>query len=270
MIELFEQNIKTIDRQSSKGNQLKWMNGELWYKADYTGYEGLTEYVVSHLLKYSALLPSQYVVYDLEEIKYRSNIYKGVRSNNFLKDDWQLITIERLFHNFFGESLQQAIFNIEDHRERLLFLVKQVERITGLKGFGVYMNILFTIDAFFLNEDRHTHNIAVLMNGEGKFDCCPIFDNGAGLLADTRMDYPLGGDIRKWKKLVKAKTICDDLDEQLDISEELYGNQLKFRFTRQDVKSLLEGAEIYSREERKRVEELLYMQMDKYQYLFEA
>lgn len=270
MIELFEQDIKTIDRQSSKGNQLKWENKELWYKADYTGYEGLTEYTVSHLLKLSSLHPSEYVVYDLEEIKYRSNVFKGVRSNNFLKDDWQLITIERLFHSFFGKSLQQTIFNIEDHRERLLFLVGQVVRITGLKDFGRYMNILFTIDAFFLNEDRHTHNIAVLMNGEGQFKYCPIFDNGAGLLADTTMDYPLSGDIYELKKRVKAKTICDDLDEQLDISEELYGRHLKFCFKRQDVVRLLEDAEIYTGEERRRVEELLYMQMNKYQYLFKG
>ena len=39
--------------------------------------------------------------------------------------------------------------------------------MTGLQNFGVYMNKLLTIDAFFLNEDRHMHNIAVLMNGEG-------------------------------------------------------------------------------------------------------
>ncbi len=35
MIELFEQNIRTNDRQSSKGNQLKWENKGIWYKADY-------------------------------------------------------------------------------------------------------------------------------------------------------------------------------------------------------------------------------------------
>ena len=39
----FEQNIRTNDRQSSKGNQLKWENEGIWYKADYTGYEGLVE-----------------------------------------------------------------------------------------------------------------------------------------------------------------------------------------------------------------------------------
>ena len=30
MIELFEQDLKTNDRQSSKGNQLKWKNGNIW------------------------------------------------------------------------------------------------------------------------------------------------------------------------------------------------------------------------------------------------
>ena len=44
MIELFEQNIRTNERQSSKGNQLKWENKGIWYKADYTGYEGLADY----------------------------------------------------------------------------------------------------------------------------------------------------------------------------------------------------------------------------------
>lgn len=39
MVEVFEQDIKTNDRQSSKGNQLKWNNSGIWYKADYTGYE---------------------------------------------------------------------------------------------------------------------------------------------------------------------------------------------------------------------------------------
>lgn len=60
--------------------------------------------------------------------------------------------------------------------------------MTGLQNFGVYMNKLLTIDAFFLNEDWHMHNIAVLMNGKGDYAYCPIFNNGAGLLADTTMD----------------------------------------------------------------------------------
>lgn len=46
--------------------------------------------------------------------------------------------------------------------------------MTGLQEFGIYMNKLLTIDALFLNEDRHTHNIAVLMNGKGDYAYCPI------------------------------------------------------------------------------------------------
>lgn len=50
MIELFAQNERTADRQSSKGNQLKWEKDGIWYKADSAGYEGLAEYMVSHLV----------------------------------------------------------------------------------------------------------------------------------------------------------------------------------------------------------------------------
>lgn len=83
MIELFEQNIRTNERQSSKGNQLKWENNGIWYKADYTGYEGLAEYMISHLLKKSTLAEDEFVCYDLEKIKYGTVIYKGVKSRNF-------------------------------------------------------------------------------------------------------------------------------------------------------------------------------------------
>nr|MBP3598737.1 hypothetical protein [Eubacterium sp.] len=41
MVELFEQDVQKNGRQSSKGNQLKWLSWGVWYKADYTGYEGL-------------------------------------------------------------------------------------------------------------------------------------------------------------------------------------------------------------------------------------
>ena len=268
MVELFEQNIRTNDRQSSKGNQLKWENDDIWYKADYTGYEGLSEYMISHLLKQSTLVENEFVCYDLEKIKYKTIIYNGVKSNNFLSNSWQIITLERLFNNFFGESLYSALYRIPDHEERLRFLVQQVERMTGLPNFGIYMNKLLTTDAFFLNEDRHMHNIAVLMNGDGEYAYCPIFDNGAGLLADTTMDYPLTEDVYLLMDHVQSKTICTDFDEQLDISESLYKSNLKFHFTQKDVTELLANATSYPEEIRNRVETILFAQMRKYAYLF--
>ena len=268
MIELFEQDIRSNERQSSKGNQLKWKSSGNWYKADYTGYEGLAEYVVSALLQKSTLHPQEYVRYDLEQIQYKSIIYNGVKSANLLEEDWQIITLERLFKNRFNQSLTQSLWKIPDVKERLLFLTSQVERITGLKDFGIYLNKLFTIDAFFLNEDRHMHNIAVLMNQEGKFAYCPIFDHGAALLSDTTMDYPLGINVCESLASVKSKSICDSLDEQLDASEEICGNHLQFNFSKKDVEEILDGADIYSDEIRKRVAEILYQQMRKYKYLF--
>ena len=268
MIELFEQDIRKNDRQSSKGNQLKWENQGIWYKADYVGYEGLAEYMISHLLKKSTLSENEFVVYDLEQIKYRSNNYTGVKSINFLEEDWQLITLERLFQSFFGQSLYKAIFLIEKVEDRIQFVVDQVERITGLHDFGIYLNKLFTVDAFFLNEDRHTHNIAVMMNQRGEFAYCPIFDNGAGLLADTKMDYPLTEDVYELMQQCRAKTISTDFDEQLDVSELLYKINLKFSFTKQDVRELLEDVAEYSIEEKNRVEAIIYEQMRKYKYLF--
>lgn len=50
MAELITSKKQELNRNSSKGNQLKWSNGTVWYKADYLGYEALSEYVVSHLL----------------------------------------------------------------------------------------------------------------------------------------------------------------------------------------------------------------------------
>ena len=138
MVQLFEKSIRKNEIQSSKGNQLKWENDGLWYKADYTGYEGLAEYVISHLLRKSTLSENEYVLYDLEEIRYNSVVYNGVKSRNFLHDDWQVITLERLFKSFFGESLNRIIYSIENYENRLKVIVTEVERRTGLKNFGVY------------------------------------------------------------------------------------------------------------------------------------
>lgn len=70
-------------RQSSKGNQLKWENKGVWYKADYTGYEGLSEYLISNLLCRSTLHEAEFVRYEPERIRYRQKIYEGVKSENF-------------------------------------------------------------------------------------------------------------------------------------------------------------------------------------------
>lgn len=268
MIELYEDNVKLFDRHSSKGNQLKWERDGIWYKADYTGYEGLAEYVVSQLLKKSTLRTDEFVVYEPEQIKYKRQIFNGVKSNNFLEKDWQIMTLQRLYKTKYNRNLMQDVWSIPETTDRLRFLVEQVEQLTGLRDFGIYLSKMLTIDAFFLNEDRHMHNIAVLMNGDGKIRLCPFFDQGAGLLADTTIDYPLGTDPISMIGEVKGKTICQSFEDALDAAEQLYGYHLKFLFTGNDVKKLLENIPIYSDEEKGRVETVVLQQMHKYRYLF--
>lgn len=125
-----------------------------------------------------------------------------------------------------------------------------------------------TIDALFLNEDRHMHNIAVLLDNSKKYHYCPIFDNGGALLSDTIMDYPMQGDLQKMLARVAAKTIHRDFDEQLDAAEKLYGQHIHFRFDRKDVEELLRSESYYSKETKDRVLEIVMNQRRKYTYLF--
>ena len=202
MIRLAEKNIRAAQRQSSKGNQLKWEDKGFWYKADYMGYEGLAEYVVSSLLKYSDVAANMYIRYQTEEIFYKRSRYLGCKSRNFLP------------------------------------------------------------------EDRHMHNIGVLLDEQGKYHYCPIFDNGCALLSDTRMDYPLEEDIIELIPQVKSKTLSVDFDEQLDAVENLYGHHIHFSFGRHEIERVLEEEPYYSREVKSRVREILLQQRRKYQYLF--
>lgn len=268
-VELFEQHIVTTERHSSKGNQLKWKDGEIWYKADYTGYEGLSEYIISNLLKKSSLNSEEFVIYEPVNIRYKNNVFTGVKSNDFLDDDWQIITLERLFKEFYGKSMYETVWKIQGIMPRFKFMIEQMERITSITDMGVYFAKLFTIDAFFLNEDRHMHNIAVLINEEKKFKLCPIFDNGASLLSDTKMDYPLDEDVFSLLKEVRAKSISTDFDEQLDVAEMLYDDTIKFYFTQKDVNDLLDSITIYDKKEIERVRTIIFNQMNKYNYMFQ-
>ena len=270
MVELFENEIMDTGRKSSKGNQLKWCRDGVWYKADYAGYEGLSEYMISHLLKKSSLLEDEYLLYDPERVKYKKAYMNGVKSLDMLYDDWQIITLERLFLSIYGKGLNSMIYSEKDPEKRLELIVTQTERITGIEGFGTYMSKMLTIDSFFLNEDRHTHNIAIFADSGGRYSFCPIFDQGAGLLSDTTLDYPMDSDVYECIEQAKPKTFCDDFDLQLDIAEKMYGNSLNFYFSKKDVDELLDAVPegMYGSDVIERVRTVLYYQMRKYGYLF--
>ena len=270
MTELFSEDRMDPQRRSSKGNQLKFARDGYWYKTDYLGYEGLAEYVVSKILAFSSLRRDEFVDYELEKISWHGRVFPGCRSRDF-SDGWQLITLERLFQQEYGAGVNQVLQTAENSRERLQMLVNLTERATGLSQAGIYFSKMLTIDAFFLNEDRHSHNIAFMTDQKREYRFVPFFDQGAGLLSDTAIDYPLDQDVYQMIPIPRAKTFCADFDEQMDTAEELYGNQLRFHFSRTDAEKILQEAEdYYSEEVRTRVLNILMQRKRKYQYLFDS
>ena len=92
---------------------------------------------------------------------------------------------------------------------------------------------MLAIDAFFLNEDRHTNNLSVIRNEKtGKYRLSPIYDNGLSLLSDLH-DYPLEQDIYSMIARVQAKPFDRDFDLQTEAAEILFRPQLNYRQRRQ-------------------------------------
>lgn len=253
---------------TSKGDQRKWKVDDIWYKADYMGYESLAEVLVSILLGKSSL-PYSHVLYQYIQIEYRENKINGCSSRNFLHQDQILIPLEKLYRQYTGESLAVRLSEFTDVSEKIQFLVGQTEEITSIENFGKYITAMMEIDAFFLNEDRHTNNIAVIYNEKtGQYSLSPVFDQGLCLFSDITYDYPIDLSIDICMEKIEAKPFHSDFDVQLEAAEELYGNQIKFAFTIKDVQEILKQfEEIYPAEIRERVEIILRQQIRKYSYL---
>lgn len=254
-------------QHSSKGNQLKWKCGGDWYKADHMGYEGLAETVISGLLAYSDM--GHYVRYEPICVQYKGKDYIGCKSADFLQKDEELVTVEHLFRQYTGKSLSKEMGKIIDIKSRILYMVEHVTDYTGLQDFGKYIQTLLALDAFFLNEDRHTNNIAVIYKPEEEmYRISPVFDNGLALLSDTTTDFPMNKAIEECMTAIEAKPFSRDFDEQLDAAEKLYGCNIRFSFGKREVEDILDKcAAYYQADIIERVRNILYVQMRKYQYL---
>lgn len=252
---------------TSKGDQPKWQLDGKWYKADHMGYEALAEVVVSQLLKQSNV--PDFVEYGPVLIQYQGKEIPGCVSKNFRRKDEMLVSFERLHRTYKGRGLAAALGGINEPQGRIRYTIDFIEQTTGLTGVGKYLTLLLELDSFFLNEDRHTNNLAVIRNEKTKeFRLCPIFDNGLALLSDLN-DYPLDKDVYDSIKCVRAKPFDLDFNMQVEAAEELYGMQLNLSFSRKEVsKELKFVTELYGEKIYCRVEQVLFEQMRKYQVYF--
>lgn len=252
---------------SSKGNQQKWLTRNRWYKMDHMGYEAMSEVVVSTLLEKSNV--DNFVIYEPIRIKYNLTERTGCVSRNFKEKEEVIITLEKLFKQYKGGSLAKELAHIPEIKDKIKYTVDFVEKITGLENVGRYFAIMVELDAFFLNEDRHTNNIAFIRNEETeKFRFCPYFDFGLSLLSDTN-DYPLEADLFRCMEYVKAKPFSNNFDEQLDAITEMYGDCVNFYFSNFDIDDAVGKLyEYYDIKVLSRTKEILMQQKRKYAYMF--
>jgi len=90
--------------------------------------------------------------------------------------------------------------------------------------FSQYLTLLFEVGALFCNDDRHLNNIAVIEHN-GKYNYCPIFDNGAGLLSNTQLSQM---DISPPALIsaLRARPFQTTFTQQMNTARSLYGAQL--------------------------------------------
>lgn len=219
-----------IAETSSKGNQEKWYNkeAEKWYKVDQFGYEALSETVISELLELSNIESEtefKFVRYQMERVNVHGHDRTACISLDFLKEGQSIVTLAHLLGKQLGGSLKEHLLNLPSDKQRIKYIAEMTADITELEHFPQYLTLLFEIDSLFLNDDRHLNNIAVLEKN-GKYEYCPIFDNGAALLSNTqiaRMDISPKALITS----LRARPFNMSFTRQMNTARNLYGRQLK-------------------------------------------
>ena len=254
---------------SSKGNQQKWLVDSKWYKADHMGYEALCEVVISNLLRKSNV--NEFVTYHPTKIEFDGKVINGCYSDNFKKKNESIITLEHLAKQWLSNSMAKEMLKYPDTKEKIKRTVRFIEKVTKLKKVGQYITMMLELDAFFLNEDRHTNNIAFILNDDtGEYRFCPYFDFGLSLLADTTEDYPMGEDVYQLIDKIQAKPFSTDFDTQLEAAMHLYGDKLKLAFTNADIENAFDEVKYYyDAHTITRAKTILLYQKHKYGYMFE-
>ena len=241
-----------VAETSSKGNQEKWQDGGRWYKLDQFGYEGLAETVISRLLEHSSIetdTPFRFVRYRMERMNVHGRDRNGCSSANFLQRGESIITLSHLFKRE-GLLLRDILTRLSSDKKRIAWLAEETAALTGLELFPQYLTLLFEVDALFLNDDRHLNNIAVLEKS-GRFDYCPIFDNGAGLLSNVQM-APMDIDPAALIRTAKARPFNSTFNRQVIHARNLFGSQFRItKFTEEELlRELEEPLSYYTQRDR--------------------
>lgn len=238
----------------------------VWYKQDYLGTEGLSEYVASKLLEgsgaeYTSYMPCQFMMGNKE--------VTGCKSENFLKSGERLVSTYELLENEYHIDIAKEVAHIEDIGDRIKFFVDKVIEASGYEEFGSYLSGLLRLDAVTKNDDRHFNNISLIRNEQGEYRPAPIYDNGGAFLSDK---YTYGEHLSEAQILtemdnVMAKPFSMNFDEQLDTCEALYPCKLAFSKNIEIDEDML--SRYYEKDDINVVKTMVAQAQRKYSYMFE-
>lgn len=194
---------------TSLGNQNKWFIDGYWLKQDKMGQEGKAETLASMVYRHTTLHPSNYVHYSMCKLVTNEGVFNGCISKDF-KNGYSEEHLGSLFQRKGIDS--EYSFKNKSYEERFSILNYYVHELTGINA-ELYLKILFAMDAFLLNEDRHINNI-VLLSNQREVKLAPYFDNGLSLLSwnKYRNKAPLDINVRR----AKAKLLSTSFRKHLD------------------------------------------------------
>ena len=168
----------------------------------------------------------------------------GCSSENFLLPGQSIITLSHLFKRTGTMPLRDILARQTSDKKRIAYLAEATAELTGLELFPQYLTLLFEVDALFLNDDRHLNNIAVLEQN-GKYDYCPIFDNGTGLLSNVQTS-PMDIAPKALIAAQRARPFITTFNRQIGSARSLYGYQLHMpKLTRDEIRTELAPLLIY-------------------------
>lgn len=99
--------------------------------------------------------------------------------------------------------------------------------------------MLFEIDALFCNDDRHLNNIAVIEEN-GRYAYCPIFDYGAGLLSNM-IKLQMDVEPKALISLLKVQPFDMTFNCQRNTTRALYDQQLQMpQLTAPKIREIVE------------------------------
>lgn len=180
----------------SEGTQIKYKKDSFWYKIDRLGEEGMVEYLVSNILRFSDLSDKEYVLYENGMINGR----KGCRSKEFRENEYDsFVTYNRLYKNVTGGDLQQVIDFFDTIEERFQFVIDFIRKTTEYDCRN-YLKKVFTLDMITLNTDRHFNNLGFIYNSRTGYRDAPLFDNGLALLngnVSVNRNFPIEDNVKR-------------------------------------------------------------------------